>query len=140
MKRNFAIALLALSTLAATGKAVAQESALQATMPFEFTVGGRLLPAGTYNITSPDPGVIMVQSIDRQSAVLTTTSHSNRQSAGAGKLIFDKYGNQYFLHQIVCPTAIAMNVTMHTSKLERQVQLQEARYGGEPEVVLIASR
>ena len=40
MKRNFAIALLALSTLAAAGKVLAQEPALQATMPFEFTVGG----------------------------------------------------------------------------------------------------
>ena len=140
MKRNFAIALLALSALAATGKAVAQESALKATMPFEFTVGGRLLPADTYTITSPDPGVIMVQSLDKHSVVLTTTSHGNRLSAGGSKLIFDKYGNQYFLHQIVCPGNVSMNVTMHTSRLEKQVQLQEARYGGEPEVVLIASR
>ncbi len=52
MKRNFAIALFALSTLAAAGKAVAQDLAVQATVPFEFTVGGKLLPADTYTITS----------------------------------------------------------------------------------------
>ena len=51
MKRNFAIALLAVSTLAAAGKAVAQDLAVQATVPFEFTVGGKLLPADTYTIT-----------------------------------------------------------------------------------------
>ena len=64
MKRNFAIALFALSTLGAAARVVAQEPAVQATVPFEFTVGGKLLPADTYTITSSQSGVIMIRNAD----------------------------------------------------------------------------
>ena len=65
----------------------------------------------------------MVQASDKHAVALTTASHGNRQSAGDSKLIFDKYGNQYFLHQIdVSYRRRDECRLMHTSKLERQVQ------------------
>jgi hypothetical protein len=33
-----------------------------------------------------------------------------------------------------------MNVNIPKSKMEKRVQIQDAKYGGEPEVVLVASR
>jgi hypothetical protein len=136
MKRNFAIALLALSTLAAGGKAVAQQPAVRATVPFEFTVGGRLLPADTYTITSSS-GVLVIRSIDGRFTSMTTSSHDNRSVTG-GKLVFNKYGDQYFLHEVLCP-AVNMHASIPTSKLEKRVQIQEARLGG-AEPVLVAAR
>ena len=140
MKRNIAIALFAVSTLAAAGKAVAQEPAVQATVPFEFTVGGRLLPADTYTITASESGVIMIRNADDHFWARTTASHSNQESARGSELVFDKYGEKYFLHEVMCPNAAGLNVDVPKSKLEKRVQIQEAKYGGEPEVVLIASR
>ena len=140
MKRNIAIALFAVSTLAAVDKAVAQEPAVQATVPFEFTVGGKLLPADTYTITSSESGVIMIRAADNHFWAVTTASHSNQESARDSELIFDKYGDKYFLHEVMCPNDAALNVDLPKSKLEKRVQIQEAKYGGEPEVVLIASR
>ena len=64
MKRNFAIALIALSTLAGVGKAVAQEHAVKATVPFNFTVGGKVLPADTYTVSSPSEGLVVIRSND----------------------------------------------------------------------------
>jgi hypothetical protein len=136
MKRNFAIALIALSTLAAGGKAVAQQPAVRATVPFEFTVGGRLLPADTYTITSSS-GVLVIRSIDGRFTSMTTSSHDNRSVTG-GKLVFNKYGDQYFLHEVLCP-AVNMHASIPTSKLEKRVQIQEARLGG-AEPVLVAAR
>ena len=140
MKRNFAIALLAVSTLAAAAKAVAQDLAVQATVPFEFTVGGKLLPADTYTITSTSSGVIMIRAADTHFWAETTASHTNQQSNRGSALVFDKYGDKYFLHEVMCPQVSALNVDVPKSKMEKRVLIQEAKYGGEPEVVLIASR
>jgi hypothetical protein len=140
MKRNAAIALIALSTLAAGSRALAQEPGVKATVPFEFTVAGKLLPADTYTITSSSQGVITIQSADKRSWVETTASRGSDESTKGSELVFEKYGQQYFLHQVICPTVASMNVKVPTSKLEKRVQIQEARLGGVPEPVLIAAR
>jgi len=140
MKRNIAIALLAVSTLGAAARAVAQTPAVEAKVPFEFTVGGKLLPADTYTITSTESGVILIRNADNHFWVETTAVQTNQQSRRAGALVFDKYGNRYFLHEVLDPNVAGLNVDVPKSKLEKTVQVQEAKYGGEPEVVLIASR
>jgi hypothetical protein len=140
MKQNFAIALFAASTLAVAGRAVAQDLAVRANVPFEFTVGGKLLPADTYTITSSDSGAIMIRNADNHFWAQTTVSHSNQQSERGSALVFDKYGEKYFLHEVMCPNVAGLNVDVPKSKLEKRVQVQDAKYGGEPEVVLVASR
>jgi hypothetical protein len=40
-------------------------------------------------------------------------------------LVFIKYGDQYFLHEILCSSG-AMNLQLPTSKVEKRVQTQEA--------------
>ena len=144
MKRKTSIALiiqsaLGLSTLGAAARVLAQEPGIQATVPFEFTVSGKLLPADTYTITSSSPGVVMIQSADKHFSAITTASHGNQQSGDGSKLVFDKYGDQYFLHRILCPSTASMNVDIPKSKLEKRVQRQEAMVNwGEP--VLIAAK
>jgi len=140
MKRNTAIALFALSTLGVAARVVAQEPAVKANVPFEFTVGGKLLPADTYTITSSESGVIMIRAADNHFWAVTTASLSDQESARGSELVFDRYGDKYFLHEVMCPKVAALNVDVPKSKLEKQVQTQEAKYGGEREVVLIASR
>jgi hypothetical protein len=139
MKRNIAIALLALSSLAAAGKAPAQEMAVQATVPFEFTVGGKLLPADTYTITASSRGVVTIQGADKHFAAVTVVSRDNTSVKG-DELVFEKYGDKYFLDEVLCPNAAWLNVKIPASKLEKQVRIQEAKYGREPEPVLVAAR
>ena len=50
MKRITAIALFAIASFAVADKSFAQGPTVQATVPFDFTVGNKLLPAGTYTI------------------------------------------------------------------------------------------
>jgi hypothetical protein len=139
MKRTPAVALFVLSCLGVAARVVAQEPAVGAKVPFEFTVGGKLLPADTYTITSSSPGVVMIQSADKHFTAVTTASHGNQQSADGSKLVFAKYGDQYFLHRILCPATASMNVDIPKSKVEKRVQRQEAMVnGGEP--VLVAAR
>ncbi|SRR6266567_313748 len=126
MKRITAITLFTLATLGATTGALAQQPALKVTVPFDFTVGNKLLPAGQYSIHSPMPGIIVVQSTDRQYNTSIVATHGNGESSDGSKVVFDVYGRQYFLHRILCPTSQSMNVDIPASKLEKKVRSREA--------------
>ncbi|AXC13396.1 hypothetical protein ACPOL_4119 [Acidisarcina polymorpha] len=139
MNRMTALALVTLATLSSIGAASAQDRGLRATVPFEFTVGTRLLPADTYRVTVISAGLIRLQNRDGHFAAATTTFMDAKQSPNGSKLVFTKHGNQYFLREILCPTNPGMNVAIPPSKLEKRVERQEAMlHGGEP--VLIAAR
>ncbi len=60
MTRTFATALSAAASLMAP-IGVSAQSRQQAEIPFDFTVGQRSLPAGTYMITPLGPGMIVVR-------------------------------------------------------------------------------
>jgi hypothetical protein len=56
---------------------------------------------------------------------VTTTLADDKESYG-GELVFAKYGNQYFLHEVLC-SALSMNVALPTSRLEKRARIQEAQ-------------
>jgi hypothetical protein len=56
---------------------------------------------------------------------MTTTTPDSNETANGGKLVFDRFGDQYFLSEVICPAA-AMSAALPKSKLEKKVQMQEA--------------
>jgi hypothetical protein len=139
MKRITAIALLAIANLAMAGTSFAQTEGVQAKVPFDFTVGNKVLPAGTYRIQSqPKSGaVIEIRNHDKPIAMLTTVDQDGARSKDGGKLIFHKYGDQYFLSEILCDSA-DMHVALHPSKAEARVRLQQAMVHPSSEVFIAA--
>ena len=125
MKRITATALLAIANLAMAGTSFAQSNGVQANVPFDFTVDNQVLPAGTYRIQTQSPGLIMIRNHDKPISVLTLVNQDGTKSPNGGKLIFHKYGDHYFLSEILCDSA-SMNVELHPSKAEKRVQLQQA--------------
>ena len=125
MKRTTAITLLAIANLAMAGTSFAQSNGVQANVPFDFTVDNQVLPAGTYRIQTQSPGLIMIRNHDKPISVLTLVNQDGTKSPNGGKLIFHKYGDHYFLSEILCDSA-SMNVELHPSKAEKRVQLQQA--------------
>jgi len=126
MNRTFATALLAAASLMAP-IGVSAQSRQQATIPFDFTVGQRSLPAGTYEITPLGPGVIAVRGWKGKELVSVTTLiiSTSEVNKNPNELVFNKYGDQYFLSEI--RGGLGENVgTVGTSKLEKRVQLQRA--------------
>jgi hypothetical protein len=126
MKRITAIALLAIANFAVAGTSFAQSRTVQAKVPFDFTVGNKLLPSGTYTIKEQSTGLIVVKNHDKAIAMMSLVNPDGNKAAGGGKLVFHKYGSQYFLSEILCDSA-DMNVRVPVSKTEKRVQLQEAR-------------
>ncbi len=126
MKRTFATALLTAVSLMAPAGAIA-ESRQQATIPFDFTVGKRVLPAGTYVIAHFGSGMIYVRGWKGNElvSVMTLVTATDQIRKNPEKLIFHKYGDQYFLSEIRGEVGESSS-KLGTSALEQRVQRQQA--------------
>jgi hypothetical protein len=127
MKRISAICLFTLATLAATTGLFAQAPAVKANIPFNFTVGEKWLPAGEYTISSPDRYLLQIQSADGHYKEMVIATHSFAEPGASSKLVFERYGEYYFLHQISTPASTSLNLQVASSKVEKRVRTQEAR-------------
>jgi hypothetical protein len=95
----FAVATIALCLATPTVHAQSDSLKLRVHVPFSFTVDNTMFDAGDYIVTEPANGVIRVQNlVDRTSAFQHVQSaHSRNESDGRIKLVFHRYGAQYFL-------------------------------------------
>jgi hypothetical protein len=136
MKHTFATALLAAASLMAPTGASAQKMQ-QATIPFDFTVGQRLLPAGTYVIDHVRPDVIAVRGWKGKELVsaLTLITSTSEVEKNPDKLIFHRYGDQYFLSEIRGGLRESAG-TVGTSKLEKRLQLQQGAAANQDNAVI----
>jgi hypothetical protein len=124
-----AFALFVGATFITAGSALAQDHAAKATVPFNFTVNGSWLPAGNYTIESDSTSANIFNITDREKSVhilalgLTDPNYQGQSS----KLVFHKYGDQYFLSEI-CYANSSTKVDFPVSKAEKnaKVQAQEA--------------
>jgi hypothetical protein len=125
MKRIIAAALLAVSTFSASS-IFAQTRALKADVPFGFSVGGAQLPADTYLITSVSSGIVMIRNAKGGPSAMVTTLPGESRPTGSNKLVFARYGEQYFLHRIVCSAGVGVNVDIPTSKQEKKIRSERS--------------
>ena len=106
---------------------------LTANIPFDFSVAGEKLPAGKYwiNRAQQSNGDMVVQ-------ISSTDGHSNitrltipvfaSKPAKSGKLIFNRYGDEYFLSEI-WPAGGETGRGLHKSRAEREL-LRKAQNSG----------
>ena len=104
MKRITALVLVAIANFAMASTSFAQSNGVRATVPFDFTVGSKLVPAGTYTISSESPNTILIQNGDRHVAIFSSAYADGKQST-TGKLVFHKYGNAYFVASTWMPNS-----------------------------------
>lgn len=141
MKMIQSILLLTLASLSVTTGVLAQERAVSANVPFAFSVGERLLPAGEYVLSSPTSGIIQIRSADRQFIAEVTASHSNDEADAGAKLVFNRYGSEYFLHRVLDRSTYRLNLDLGSSKMEKQARARQQEAKLPPEApVLIAAR
>jgi hypothetical protein len=102
MKKQHLFPLLAI-VLLASGLASAQlnQSAIKANVPFNFMAGKRALPAGEYRVSSvSDLGVLSLLGADSGPVMTQSFPAQAKAPSPVTKLIFHRYGDQYFLSQI----------------------------------------
>ena len=85
-------------------RAMAQSQELIANIPFDFTVYTQQMPAGKYKVvpmTSATTNLLLVRSEDNRTAEIACTHDiKGTQRSSGGKLIFNRYRNQYFLSEL----------------------------------------
>lgn len=101
--RILAVALTLLLSTILAGQCRAQQAA-QANIPFAFAVGDKTLPAGEYQIQAVLSVSNKVQSLRRsdgsESAIALTAEADPKGKVTKDKLVFNRYGHEYFLSQI----------------------------------------
>jgi hypothetical protein len=104
--KNFTMLSLVLMLTAVSVCAQSQRSKVTK-IPFSFIVGQKILPAGEYTLElnrKDSHNVWLIQHRDgRTSALFTTMLVRSSETQENAKLIFHKYGAQYFLSQIWTP-------------------------------------
>src|SRR5579859_4598114 len=116
MKRNpiSYSSLLLLSLLLSVTGAHAQ-SAARANVPFAFKVGTAQMPAGTYTIRSEvGSNIVTIHNVQAGKSAMAM-GRWEAPTKNSNKLIFHRYGGQYFLS--------AIRSEEHTSELQSQSTL-----------------
>lgn len=102
MKTNLLKAATVLTVLAA-GCLQAQQlsSAVKADVPFAFRAGNTVMPAGVYTVTQYTPGVILIRGeVGRHANAFIPTRSCERRKTQDPMLVFNRYGDRYFLSQV----------------------------------------
>ena len=148
MRKSMCVGAMALSllvsSLAALPAAAKSVDGMKAQIPFDFYVGERLVRAGAYTVRSlsDDEQTLRIGG-DRDSAATTTNSGRERGGGeGRARLVFHKYGDQYFLTAVWGSDSSGR--TLSESKRERNLrkELRAARGAAvaEAELVTVGAR
>jgi len=131
-------AMMALAVLASTRVAQAQETT-RVNIPFDFVAGNTSLPAGEYLVETSGPTHTLLL-IDRKdastSALIITNAAVSAEPQSESKLIFNRYGDRYFLSQVW--TAGNSN-GRQLLKSAREKEMEQAKNETQGQVTLVAS-
>ncbi|MBV8631014.1 MAG: hypothetical protein JOZ83_08830 [Silvibacterium sp.] len=137
MRKITAVALFSIAGFLAAGDALAQDQSLKATIPFDFSVGNNVLPAGTYTVTRESQSIVLIHNAGTTGA-LAVGMPDNRESEHGKELVFVSYGDHYFLHEILGGSG-SINLDFPATRREKQVRQQLATLQ-KPSEILIAAR
>ena len=147
MRKRICVSLMTLSflvSLATVAPAYAKSvDGMRAQVPFDFHVGDKLVRAGDYTIRSMTADEQLIR-ISSGKEVASTTTNSGRERGngeGRARLVFHKYGDQYFLAAVW--GADNMGRRLRETKRERSLrkEIETARgHASEMETVTIDAR
>jgi hypothetical protein len=83
----------------------AESADLKATIPFEFLLGQKVMPAGEYRIIQRSDGLITVREEGGHhiTQAFFTLPEFRREKWTSGLLVFNRYGDSYFLSKVWAP-------------------------------------
>ena len=131
------------ATLAVASVQAQNAGNISVTIPFDFTVSGKTLPAGDYDLRRTIEGPRVVLQIRGRAKDLSvylpqTNPVQGNEIQAESKLIFNKYADQYFLSQVWISGRSSGAELPKTSR-ERLLQREMAQ-GGKPETINVAIR
>jgi len=113
---------------------------MRLSIPFDFTVRGKALPAGEYEVSriGDEPISLLIRNVnDKHDHVVFETEPAYAGTyPKKGELVFHRYGDSYFLSEVVTAGEdTARELT--PSRQERQLQHEMASNKTEPDTVAV---
>ena len=137
MKRNLLSLAMSLAVLMSAA-AQAQTTHMKVTVPFEFIAGNVQLPAGDYQVEAMGPWggpALSVHNVNSKAgSVVLSNSCRSQKPTTSDKLVFYRYGHEYFLAEVWNRNSFAGSQIKINP---RQTEL--AKNQSKDEVVLFAS-
>ena len=88
-------AVLGMLTVSAPAPVAAAD--IRANVPFSFTVNKKVLPAGTYDVTSRN-ATLVIKGLG--AAAITMGQREESSTSASPRLVFHRYGNDYILREV----------------------------------------
>ena len=136
-----AIGCLLALTVVIPAHAQAAGTTMRASIPFDFIVRGRTLPAGYYEIRriNDEPNGLVIQNINhrRAESMFETEPVYSSKEPNKSVLVFHHYGDSYFLSEVVTAGS-ETGEELATSRAERRMRRELASNNAEPETVTLA--
>jgi hypothetical protein len=131
-----------LAVVAATAHAQMPGTAMRATIPFDFIVRGRTLPAGDYEVRriNDEPAGLRIQNVHNYDdvALFETEAVEARKIPNRGEIVFQRYGDRYFLSEVFAGGEQTGRELL-PSRQERNLKRELASNKTEAETVMLAA-
>jgi hypothetical protein len=145
MKRQLLLIVVATFLVAVgVGSVRAQNAgAMAVSVPFDFAAGGKMLPAGAYLVRRNIAGArvtVQLRSIDgRRSLDLPIHTVGGTDVQAESRLVFNKYGDQYFLSQVWL-SGRSIGEELAKTTRERTLGSEMAKSATKPETIAISGK
>ena len=95
------VTVFALATVVVSARAQSANRVV-ATIPFEFNVGYKAMPAGEYSVQSVSTSIsaLMIRSADGKTAAIRLSDQTGRSRNTLARMVFHRYGERYFLAEV----------------------------------------
>jgi Tfp pilus assembly protein PilW len=131
--------MMALTAMASTRVAQAQQP-LVVNIPFDFVAGNTQMPAGEYSVKTSGPTsttILIARNDSAASAFINTNAAVASEPKTESKLIFNRYGDRYFLSQVW--TAGNARGRQLVKSIREKEMAQTAKLENQGQVTLVAS-
>lgn len=132
--RNAVVLLVGFSLASPWLQDVQAQSAVTASIPFEFRVRDSQMPAGSYRLFYLSPNVLAVQSSTTDKAAVVVITGERSDNLNISYLTFKRYGRDAFLSEVHL-AGREIGAKLHPSPAERELA---RKYGPVP--VMVASQ
>jgi hypothetical protein len=145
MKNQFvtSLALVGLFFVLAIASVQAQIPAnVEVSIPFDFTAGKATLKAGTYSIKRLNGNSLSIRTADGKKTTIVNAplTIGSRDSKAGERLVFNRYGNEYFLAQVWLSVDSGRQVFPSAQELKTAKAFLLANNNAKPERVEVALR
>jgi hypothetical protein len=110
MRKQYSTVLFMLVCICglASGAHAQAKDVVVAKVPYDFVVGGQVLPAGTYEVSRASvfggPGELEISSYENGASTLLIPTFFDDLQTGHAQLTFEHVGDEYFLSGIETPS------------------------------------